>query len=60
LTVVEDLLKQHNNELHEVLASLKIATSPRAKAVIAADLERVEGILDSLEAQKAALLEQLT
>ncbi|MCG3211551.1 MAG: hypothetical protein FOGNACKC_05197 [Anaerolineae bacterium] len=59
LVVLEELLEQHTNDLNEALASLKVVLSPRAKAAIAADLERIEGTLDSLESQKAELLERL-
>jgi hypothetical protein len=59
LAIVAGLIEKHESELNELLATMKLLTSPRAKANIALDIERIEGTLDELEKRRGSLQEKL-
>lgn len=55
IAIIAGLIAKHESELNELLATMKLLTSPRAKANVALDIERVEGTLDELEKRREAL-----
>lgn len=58
LQAADASIKQHNNELSRLLNDLKVLENrsvSRAKEAILNDIERVESILDNLEAQRIKL-----
>lgn len=55
LALVEQLIEEKSQELNEEIENLSILSSKRAKAKKAADIERIEGTLDGLEARQAEL-----
>ncbi len=59
LAIVVGLMEKHEAELNELLTTMKLLTSPRAKANVALDIERVEGTLDELDRRREALQEKL-
>lgn len=59
MELTEKLYQEKTHELHEEIETLKILTSPRAKAKKAADIELIENQLDSLEEKKAAYKKRL-
>jgi site-specific DNA recombinase len=49
---IDDLIKQYTEEWDEAYKTLRATKAQRAKAKTAAEIERIEGILDSFESQK--------
>jgi site-specific DNA recombinase len=63
LTVIEDLIDQHNKDLKQALSDLRIMeqrNSQRAKTILLDDIQKMEKTLDHLEAQRNFLTKQLT
>lgn len=59
LGMVGGLVAEQEKELKSALANMNAVSSPRAKAIIGQDIERIEGVLDGLEKRRESLQAKL-
>lgn len=59
MAMIEGLIAEQETELKATIANMNAVSTPRAKAIIGQDIERIEGVLDGLEKRRDSLQEKL-